>query len=101
MKNLLLIVLLLPFLSIAQIRQSEVFKKHPTTPTENIKLTGVIEVSKTMYGITFKDTTISEEYKNAVKIFFKKRLNSYTDLKKYRLQVEKRTDGLYIENTKI
>ncbi|MCT4698470.1 hypothetical protein [Tenacibaculum haliotis] len=101
MKHLLLILLFIPFLSVAQIHQGNVFKSVPTSPTESVKLTGVIEVSKTMYGVTFKDTRIAKQYKNAVKTFFKKRLNGYTDLKKYRLQVKKRTDGLYIENIKI
>lgn len=101
MRHLLYVLLFIPFLSVAQIHQGKVFKSTPTSPTESVKLTGVIEVNKTMYGVTFKDSTISSKYKNAVKTFFKKRLNGYTDLKKYRLQVKKRTDGLYIENTKI
>ncbi|WP_233898202.1 hypothetical protein [Tenacibaculum piscium] len=101
MKNLQLIVLLMPFLSIAQIRQGEIFKSFPTNPTENINLIGIIEVTKTMYGVTFEDPTISEKYKNAVKIFFKKRLYNYTDLKKYRLNIKKHNDILYIENTEI
>lgn len=90
------------FFSICSFAQQkgEVFKMYPTKPQENTE-TGYVEVTKTMYGLTFVDNTISNEIKSRVETFFKERLKEYTDLKKYRLKVEKRLDGWYIENHKL
>lgn len=95
----LLLILLFPTLLLAQ-QKSEVFKVNPSHPQEKTNV-GYVVVTKTMYGLTFEDNTIKNEYKNLVKTFFKERLNGYTDLKKYRLKVEKRLDGWYIEDKKL
>lgn len=37
----------MPFLSIVEICQGEIFKSFPTNPTENINLIDVVELTKT------------------------------------------------------
>lgn len=99
MKTITLFFLLICGIATAQ-QKGEVFKSNPTNPQENINI-GYITVTKTMYGLTFEDDTIKNEYKNLVKTFFKERFNGYTSLKKYRLKIEKRLDGWYIEDKKL
>ncbi len=96
MRYLLIISLLICGIATAQ-QQGEVFKTNPSNPQENINI-GYITVTRTMYGLTFEDDTIKNEYKNLVKTFFKERFNGYSSLKKYRLKIEKRLDGWYIED---
>jgi hypothetical protein len=100
MKLLLLIVF--PLLTFAQVTparsKGEVFKHRPEKPYEDIKKSGLIVVNKTTYGLTFKDNTINDKYKNLVKSFFKQGFSGYSALKPYSLKIEQRQGKYYIEN---
>lgn len=104
MKNLLFCLLVSVSVS-AQINPSrnkgEVYKHRPDKPYENTDYSGKVVVTKTMYGLTFEDQQISSDIKNRVEKFFKRRLNGYTDLKKYHLQIQKRNGKWYIGNNEI
>ena len=80
--------------------KERLFRSVSTFPNENLK-TGEIVVNKSMYGLTFENKYLSEETKKTVKRFFKQSLNGYSTLKKYRLKIERRIDGIYIDNIKL
>lgn len=98
----LLLFILFPIVAFGQINaaraKGEVFKHRPEQPYENIDKSGLVVVNKTMYGLTFKDNTIEDKYKNLVKRFFKQGFKGYSDLKTYALKIEKRQGDYYVEN---
>ena len=81
--------------------KGEVFKHRPERPYENTDYSGLVVVNKTMYGLTFEDKQLPSDVKRRIEIFFKRRLNGYTEQKKYHLQVYKKSGKWYIENTEI
>ncbi len=102
MKYLLSILLLFPLCLFAQTRdKGEVFKHSPTKPYEDLNKSGVIVVTKGMYGLTFEDKQLPQKAKDKVVQFFAQRNNGYTELKKYTLKVENRQGVWYIENKKV
>ncbi len=98
-KPTFILLSLLPLFMFSQ-QNGTVFKQTATNPTENINI-GHITVTKTMYGITFKDATLTEPYKQKVRLFFKQRYNGYATLQQYRLKIEKRFGVWYVENHKL
>ncbi len=61
--KLLSILLLFPLCLFAQTRgKGEVFKHSPTKPYEDLSKSGVIVVTKGMYGLTFEFTTKQRLY---------------------------------------
>ncbi len=100
MKNLTIILLFICGSAIAQ-QQGQVFKKFPQSPTERVFDNGTIEVTKSVYGLTFKDNSIPKAYKNAVKLFFKDNLNSiYEPMKNYKLKVAKKHGYIWVESVR-
>ncbi|WP_187477834.1 hypothetical protein [Amniculibacterium sp. G2-70] len=101
----ILLFILFPFLLSAQSKtqparsKGEVFKHRPEKPYENVNNTGLVVVTKGMYGLTFEDKQLSAETKKRVESFFKLRLNGYTDLKTYHLKIRKRQNKWYIGTT--
>lgn len=81
--------------------KGEVFKHHPEKPYENTDYSGLVVVKKTMYGLIFEDRQLSEDVKLRVEKFFKRRLNGYTDLKTYHVQIYKKRGKWYVGNTEI
>jgi len=81
--------------------KGEVFKSRPDKPYENTDHSGLIVVTKGAYGLTFEDRQISADIKSRIDRFFKRRLNGYTDLKKYHLRVYEKRGKWYIDNTEI
>lgn len=105
MKKLILFVMfLVSFTAFSQVdltRDKErLFRSFSTYPNEGLKTAEVV-VIKSMYGLTFENKYLSENTKKTVKRFFKQSLNKYSSLKKYRLKLEKRIDGMYIDGVKI
>jgi hypothetical protein len=106
MKKLVLFILLIPLVTFsAQVNSSrgkgDVFKNRPDKPYENIDYSGLVVVTKGTYGLTFEDRQLSAGVKNRIETFFKRRLNGYTELKKYHLQVYKKLGKWYINNQEI
>lgn len=101
MKSILYLLAFVPFLAFSQQSttkdRNSAFKSVPTRPYEDIKKSGIVIVSKSMYGLKFKNEQLSKTTKKLVKSFFKLRLNGYKDLKKYRLKIEERSNGIYID----
>lgn len=81
--------------------KGEIYKHRPEKPYENIDYSGLVVVKKTMYGLVFEDTQLSKEIKNRVEIFFKRRLNGYTELKTYQVRINKKRGKWYVNNTEI
>jgi hypothetical protein len=81
--------------------KGEVFKNRPDKPYENTNYSGLIIVLKGNYGLTFEDRQLSADVKNRIEKFFKRRLNGYTELKKYHLRVYEKRGKWYIDNTEI
>jgi hypothetical protein len=81
--------------------KGEVFKHRPERPYENTDYSGEVVVKKSLYGLTFQDTSLSADVKNRIERFFKRRLNGYTELKTYQLQIYKKNGKWYVENTAI
>lgn len=114
MKYLLVIFLLLPLALFGEGKEKskpkrerrekgEVFKRLPTTPTENLDKSGLIVVDYTMYGLRYEDDSIPQEAKDKVEAFFSQRNVGYTSVKLYELQIE-RVPGesyWYIEGHKV
>lgn len=103
-----LLLLLLPIIGYSQSKvqpnraKGEVFKNRANTPTENLNYSGEIVVTRTLTRLVFNDPNISDEYKQLTEQFFKKVFdNRYKEMKKYHLRVEKRSNGIYIENVKM
>ncbi|MXV38545.1 hypothetical protein GO491_07630 [Flavobacteriaceae bacterium Ap0902] len=100
MNRLTILLLFICTIGFSQ-EKGKVFSSTPKTPTEQTERNGVIVVTKNMYGLTFEDNAIPEAYKKAVKTFFKQRLNGYTDLKRYRLNIAKKYGYIYVEDKKM
>lgn len=81
--------------------KGEVFKSRPDKPYENTDYSGLVVVTKGTYGLTFEDRQLSADVKSRIETFFKRRLNGYTELKKYHLQVYKKLGKWYINNQEI
>jgi hypothetical protein len=100
-----LLILLFPILLLSQTNRSRskghVFKSRPDTPYENVNNSGLVVVKKGVYGLTFEDRQLPESTKKRVENFFKRRLNGYTELKTYHLNIYKRQDKWYIDTTEI
>ncbi|WP_207037736.1 hypothetical protein [Psychroflexus sp. ALD_RP9] len=61
-----------------------------------------LEVTRSLYGLRFKDEFIPKVYKDAVETFFKKSFRSkYDRMGKYSLQLEIKGGYLYIEGIEI
>jgi len=101
----ILIFTLLYSICLAQINpprnKGEVFKNSPEKPYENLENSGLVVVTKTIYGLNFEDCNLSFEVKNRIKKFFSHRLNGYTELRKYKLSIHKKKGNWFIENVKI
>ncbi|MGG7468695.1 hypothetical protein [Chryseobacterium arthrosphaerae] len=81
--------------------KGEVFKHRPEKPYENTDYSGLIVVNKTMYGLVFEDRQLSGDVKLRIETFFKRRLNGYTELKTYQIQIYKKRGKWYVDNTEI
>lgn len=94
-----LIFLLFPLFLSAQTNRpkGEVFKHRPERPYEDVKKSGLIVVTKGMYGLVFEDKNLSSEVREKVQTFFNHRYNGYTELKTYNLRVEDTPKGWKIE----
>lgn len=109
MKRLFYILLLFPLVLFSQSKtqpsreKGEVFKHKANTPNEDLNKSGQIVVTRTLTRLVFDDPHISNEYKQLTEQFFKEVFdNQYKTMnKKYHLSVEKRPDGIYIENVKV
>ncbi|MBT0556832.1 hypothetical protein [Riemerella anatipestifer] len=97
MKHILRLLLFLSTLSLFGQQRGEVFKRRPERPYEDIKKTGKITVTKTLYGLDFEDRHLPKDAKIKAQTFFKKRYNGYTDLKTYHLRIEDTPKGWRIE----
>lgn len=101
----ILIFTLVSSIYLAQINpprnKGEVFKHSPEKPYENLENSGLVIVTKTIYGLIFEDYHLSFEVKNRINKFFNLRLNGYTELRKYKLSIHKKKDNWFIENVKI
>lgn len=106
MKPLLYILLLLiPLLSIAQLApnktRGEVFRAYNNNPSQDTRET-TLEVTRTLYGLRFKDESIPEVYKKAIERFFKENFrNKYRGTGTFTLNLERKRGYLYIENRRI
>ncbi|MCD9582296.1 hypothetical protein [Tenacibaculum maritimum] len=100
MRHLAYIIAFIPFLAFSQVSTTKsdksAFKSVPTLPYEDIKRSGLVVVTKSMYGLRFENEQLPEATKKIVKSFFKLRLKEYSSLKKYHLKIEKLVDGIYI-----
>lgn len=105
MKPLLYILLFLfPFLSIAQTSpkqtRGETFRTYNSNPSEDVRET-TVEVSKSLYGLTFQDRDIDRQYKKAIEQFFKESFRGYDRPGNYNLKLEKKQGYLWVEDRRI
>lgn len=105
MKSLLyILLLLLPLLSAAQSPnqfKGEVFRSFNNNPSQDTRET-TLEVTRSLYGLRFKDEFIPEVYKKAVETFFKKSFRAkYDRMGKYTLKLERKGGFLFIEGRRI
>lgn len=100
MTFLLILIMGLSFAQMTKSRNTgEVFKHRPDKPYENTDYSGEVIVKKTLYGLKFEDQSLSDDVKSRVERFFKRRLNGYTELKTYQLQIYNKNGKWYVDNT--
>ncbi len=104
MKRIVYLLVFLPLIVFSQIDltkdKEQLYRSVSSHPYQNLNA-GEIVVNKSMYGLIFENQKLSEETKKTVKRFFKQSLNKYSVLKKYHLKIERRFDGIYIDNIKL
>ncbi len=81
--------------------QGEVFKHRAETPGENLDFSGLVVVENGMYGLVFKDERLSSAVTNRVERFFDHGHPGYTELKTYRLKIERRGNRWYIDENEL
>jgi len=105
-KSLLYIfLLLLPLLIVGQTRpnktRGEVFRSYNINPSQDIRET-TITVTRSLYGLQFKDESIPKYYKKAVEKFFKNSFkNKYDKMGQHTLKLERKWGYLFIEDRKV
>ena len=80
--------------------KGEVLKSKADRPMENIDKSGLIVVTKSMYGLTFEDKKLSEETKQRIEKFFRQQNKGYTNNQTYQLKIRRFKNDWYIENYK-